>query len=119
MRCGVEGRTDRRAARRGAYRCLLVLMALVLAAIGCATVGRDFPVGRVPEIRIGQTNQAAVREMFGEPWRVGLEDGLATWTYGKYRYRLFGESDTEDLVVRFDTHGVVASYTFNTTEHEE
>ncbi len=49
--------------------------------------------------------------------RVGIEDGLRTWTYGRYRYRLFGRARTEDLVLRFDAQGVVASYTFNTTEH--
>jgi hypothetical protein len=57
--------------------------------------------------------------MFGSPWRVGIEDGRRTWTYGKYRYRLFSETSTQDLVVRFDDKGIVVSYTFNTTEHKE
>jgi hypothetical protein len=50
---------------------------------------------------------------------VGVEDGQETWTYGKYRYRLFGESSTTDLVVRFGAGGVVASYSFSTTEHDK
>ena len=57
--------------------------------------------------------------VFGEPWRVGIEDGQRTWTYGKYRYRLFGQASTQDLVVRFDGQGRVVSYTFNTTEHDQ
>jgi hypothetical protein len=96
-----------------------LLLLAVLFGLGCATVGREFPVERVGEIRIGETTQEDVLAMFGSPWRVGLEDGLRTWTYGRYRYRLFGQARTEDLVLRFDDAGVVASYTFNTTEHGE
>ena len=96
----------------------LAVMAVLFAA-SCISTGRDFSVSRVPEIKIGKTTQDDIRAMFGSPWRVGVEDGRRTWTYGKYRYRLFGETTTQDLVVRFDEHGVVVSYTFNTTEHQE
>jgi len=92
---------------------------LILPWAGCATVGRDFPVERVGEIRLHESTQEQVRSLFGEPWRVGIEDGLRTWTYGKYRYKLFGQASTQDLVLRFDAQGRVASYTFNTTEHNE
>ena len=53
--------------------------------------------------------------MFGEPWRVGLEDGLETWSYGRYKYRMLSEKDAKDLVVRFTGNNVVESYTFNIT----
>jgi hypothetical protein len=92
---------------------------LVLFAAGCASAGRDFPVARVSDIHIGETTQGDIREMFGSPWRVGIEDGQRTWTYGKYRYSPFGEARTQDLVIRFDEQNVVSSYTFNTTEHQE
>lgn len=98
---------------------LLGVIVLVMGLSSCATVGREFPESEVSKIRIGQTTQEQVREMFGSPWRTGLEDGHPTWTYGKYRYRLFGQASTKDLVIRFDDNGVVTSYTFNTTEHEE
>lgn len=96
-----------------------VAVLLMICFASCATVGRDFPVSRVPEIQIGKTTQDEIREMFGSPWRIGIEDGRRTWTYGKYRYRLIGEPSTEDLVIRFDERNVVVSYTFNTTEHNE
>jgi hypothetical protein len=95
------------------------LLCLVLLFSACVTIGREFPVSRVQEIRIGETTQADVERMFGAPWRVGIEDGMRTWTYGKYRYKLFGGASTQDLVVRFDGNDVVVSYSFNTTEHEE
>ena len=87
------------------------LLALLLA--GCLTVGRDFPADRVGQIEIGHTTRDEIYRTFGEPWRTGLEDGRRTWTYGRYRYKLFGTTETRDLVVRFDANGVVASYTFN------
>jgi outer membrane protein assembly factor BamE (lipoprotein component of BamABCDE complex) len=92
---------------------------LVLFTASCATVGRDFPVSRVSDIRVGNTTQDEIRAMFGSPWRVGIEDGQRTWTFGKYYYRLFGQASTQDLVIRFDDRNVVVSYTFNTTAHQE
>jgi hypothetical protein len=96
----------------------VVLCGLIFLS-SCATVGHDFPSGQVDGIQIGKTTQAEIQEMFGSPWRVGVEDGLRTWTYGKYKYRLFGESASKDLVVRFDANNVVVSYSFNTTEHDQ
>jgi outer membrane protein assembly factor BamE (lipoprotein component of BamABCDE complex) len=82
---------------------------------GCATVGHDFPVAQVNKIQIGKTTKADIRAMFGNPWRVGLEDGQETWSYGQYRYTMFSEKDAKDLVVRFTDNDIVQSYTFNTT----
>ena len=94
-----------------------IILLAILLMMGCATVGKDFPVERVTEIQIGKTTQQDIRFQFGSPWRVGIEDGWNTWTYGKYKYRLIGDTDTTDLVIRFDSQNIVASYSFNTTEH--
>jgi len=93
----------------------LVIAGAVLLA-GCITVGRDFPAQRVAKLEIGRTTREQVRELFGTPWRTGVEDGQPTWTYGHYHYALLGNTRTRDLVVRFDAHDVVASYTFNSTD---
>jgi hypothetical protein len=98
---------------------LLLTAMLILFTAGCATVGQDFPTSRVKDIQIHKTTKDEIRAMFGPPWRVGIEDGQPTWTYGKYRYQAFSETSTQDLVIRFDNNGVVSSYTFNTTEHQE
>ena len=91
----------------------------MLLCAGCATVGFDFQDGYVSRIKIGTTTQKNIRTMFGSPWRVGVEDGNQTWTYGRYTYRLLSQSSTKDLVIRFDDNGIVTSYTYNTTEHQE
>jgi hypothetical protein len=96
-----------------------IALAFLFSFTGCATVGHDFNVSQVSAIQIGKTTQSDIRAMFGAPWRVGIDDGRRTWTYGKYRYSLFSQAKTQDLVVRFDDKGIVVSYTFNTTEHKE
>ncbi len=100
-------------------RCGVCALAILILLCSCASVGRKFPVAPVSDIVIGKTTDAQIREMFGEPWRVGVEDGRRTWTYGEYRYRLIGEPSTTDLVVRFDEKNLVVSYSFSTTEHAE
>lgn len=95
----------------------LTLVAAALAVlVGCATVGRDFATHNVDQIKIGETTRAEIQEMFGEPWRTGIEDGRRTWTYGKYKWSALGEDETTDLVVRFNNDGTVSSYVYNTTE---
>jgi hypothetical protein len=96
----------------------LVGSALLVGGTGCATIGKEFPVEPVRRIEIGVTTMADIQEMFGPPWRTGVDSGRKTWTYGRYRYSLFGRDKTRDLVVRFED-GVVHSYTFNSTEPED
>ena len=96
-----------------AVACLFILIP------SCATIGREFPSSRVPDIQIGKTTQTEIQAMFGSPWRVGIEDGQKTWTYGKYRYMLFSEARTKDLVIRYNVNNIVESYSFNTTDHEK
>ncbi len=92
-----------------------ICMMMLLVTIGCATVGHDFPSSAVESIVIDRTTNADLLRMLGEPWRTGLENGRKTWTYGYYRYRAFGPTDTKDLYISFNDDNTVASYTFNKT----
>ena len=107
--------------RRRHGRWIRGLLAAGAAALiaGCMTVGRDFPAQRVRQLQIGTTTREDVRDLFGQPWRTGLEDGQPTWTYGHYRYTLLGNTRTRDLVIRFDPGGVVKSYTFSSTDPKD
>lgn len=96
-----------------------LLVAGMALLAGCVTVGRDFPAQRVAKLEIGSTTREQVRALFGQPWRTGVEDGQPTWTYGHYHYALLGNTRTRDLVVRFDRQGVVASYTFSSTDPKD
>lgn len=97
----------------------LVMVMALFSVAGCATVGHEFPAGQVSTIKIGETTQNEIRSIFGNPWRTGIEDGLRTWTYGIYHYSIFDDASTEDLLVRFDKHGVVSSFVFNTTKRSK
>ena len=110
-----------RSSRRTARRKWVLLSAGLAAglAAGCATIGHDFPAASVHQVTIGQTTQDELLRMFGQPWRTGIEDGKTTWTYGYYKYSLFGRTRSRDLVLRFDDRKVVSSYTFNTTEPQD
>ncbi len=100
---------------------LIVMGALliILTMVSCARVGKEFPTDPVQSIQVGTTTRADIERMFGEPWRVGVDSGRRTWTYGYYRYSLFGETVTRDLVVKFRDDGVVDSYSFNTSEIDD
>ncbi len=95
----------------------LVFLSGVLCSqlTGCFSVGQEFAGSQVPKIKIGQTTKQEITDIFGTPWRTGMEDGRTTWTYGIYKYSLFGADDTQDLLIRFDPNGVVRSYTFSST----
>lgn len=92
------------------------LAALALAAAGCASVGRPFPVDRVRDIAPGKTTREQIQAEYGRPYRTGLEDGDETWTYLDYRLSAFGAQRVRDLYVRFNADGTVKSYSFNSNE---
>lgn len=95
------------------------VMTVFLLTSGCATIGHEFPAGQVSTIKIGETTQNDIYTTFGNPWRTGLDNGMKTWTYGNYYYSLFSDGSTEDLVIKFDKRGVVASYVFNTSKRSK
>jgi outer membrane protein assembly factor BamE (lipoprotein component of BamABCDE complex) len=95
------------------------LASWLLLAVGCASMGHEFPSGQVSALHIGETTQNDVYTTFGAPWRTGLDNGFKTWTYGDYRYNLVGDNSTEDLVIKFDKRGVVSSFTYNTTKRSK
>ena len=105
--------------KKGFFISSSVFVILLFVFTSCATVGYEFPVDAVTQIRLGETTRENIKEILGPPWRTGLEDGNRTWTYGYYKYRLLGETTTRDLVIRFDSNDVVSSYTFNTNDIEE
>ena len=92
---------------------------LLLACQGCATMGRDFNSTSTDWIKAGETDKTTLLSKLGDPFRVGMDAGDPTWTYGWYKYSLFGESVTKDLVIRFDGAGKVKSFTLNTSFPEE
>ncbi len=94
---------------------LMLLVVLSLPVISCMpSMGRPFPVQQVRQIEVKKTTMAEIRQMFGDPWRTGLDNGKKTWTYGEYSMTI-----TRDLVIRFDDLNVVKSYSFSSSVPED
>lgn len=93
---------------------LLSLMVLAGSLAGCISMGRPFDTEKVLQIHMGKTTQAEIKDLFGEPYRTGLDSGDLTWTYLNYHFGVLGQQDTTDLYVRFNSDGTVKSYSFNT-----
>ena len=98
---------------------LILLAGISLFTSGCVTLGKDFPEANVSVIKIGQTTKNEIRKLFGSPWLSGIQEGELAWTYGNYDYSLFGKREAKDLVIQFDQKGVVTTFTFSTTDHDE
>jgi len=95
---------------------------LVFASVffpACATMGTPFVFTGPNTIVIGQTTKSDLLAKFGQPFRVGYENGKDKWTYGYYKYKVFGDSETKDLDVVFNKDGKVSSYTYNSSYKDE
>jgi len=92
---------------------LFATLTLTLAAC-MPTVGQPFAVTKVSSIEIGATTKGNIQQMFGEPWRTGIEDGFKTWTYGEYTMK-----HSRDLLIRFDEEDKVKSYSFSSSFPED
>ncbi len=104
--------------RSGPIVRMVVPVALALAA-ACAHVGSNFDATGLSWLKEGETTKAQAMEKLGPPWRVGSDQGDPTWTYGYYEYRVFGDSNSKDLVLHFFPDGKLKSYTMNTSFPEE
>lgn len=99
---------------------ILLVGLLIVTGYGCITVGSNFISNDFSWIRENRTTKKEVQKVLGEPFRTGVDSGMLTWSYGFYRYSLFGETRTKDLVIYFNKDGTtVKTYTFNTSFPEE
>lgn len=93
-------------------------LALGLTTTGCVTNGEDFR-SEIQWIKEGQTKQTDARMLLGEPYAVGNSGGRPTWTYGYYRYRLFGKSNQKELKLYWNPDGTVSTFSFNSSFPED
>ncbi|MEA1986939.1 MAG: outer membrane protein assembly factor BamE [Candidatus Marinimicrobia bacterium] len=98
---------------------IIIILLIAFLLISCATIGHDFRGKYVTKIKIGETKKSDVQKMFGNPWRVGIDSGDKSWTYGYYHFKLFKGIETKDLYVTFDSTGVVNSYTYNKSDFKK
>jgi outer membrane protein assembly factor BamE (lipoprotein component of BamABCDE complex) len=87
-----------------------VFLAAVILLAGCGSIGKDFDASQVKRITQGTTTKQEIQNMFGEPFRTGIQNGNPVWVYEKSIYRAIGEDTTKSLIVEFDEYDVVRKY---------
>jgi hypothetical protein len=92
---------------------VIVLLNLGLAS-GCVTNGKDFR-SDLSWIKKSSTTKQNVSSLMGEPYSVGNSGGRETWTYGYYRYKLFGKSNQKELKFYWNPSGTVDDYSFTSS----
>src|SRR5260221_165227 len=107
---------------------LLASCLVVLAVVGCASVGNNFDSRQISQIKKGETTESDLVTMFGKPVSQGInsENGSSlTWLYTEATVK--GEtfipfagafvgganSKTKTLIVRLDQQGKVTGYDYS------
>lgn len=98
--------------RQKYFPLIILLSSFILSS--CFTVGRPFS-SQVNWINQNKTTRQEIEKAFGPPIRTGFDSGLQTYSYGYYKYSAFGESQTKDLTIRFNSNNTVNSYTFSSS----
>lgn len=98
---------------------LICFLTFQLFLTSCATVGNSFEFLGQDSLIIGKTTQKEVLVRYGDPFRVGFDNGNLQWTYAFYHYSLFDDARTKDLVVTFDKSGIVTNYSYNSSFEED
>ena len=94
------------------YTGIVIVVAIVLISNGCGTVGKSFNVSKVETIVNGTTTQSDIKKMFGEPFKIGIQNGQPIWVYEDHHYSIIGEETSKDLIIIFSPNGIVHSYQF-------
>lgn len=96
--------------------------------MGCASAGKNFDSRKVPETQKGETTEAELVEMFGEPNARGLKTGglkTLTWVYSESRVKgetfipfagaFIGGTDTKTktLTVALAPDGTVSEFDYS------
>ena len=84
----------------------------------CVTNGHEFS-SRFDWIQKGKTRQEDVKSVLGDPQFVGSSDGTPSWTYGHYKYRLFGQSTTKELKFYWNSDKTIQSWSFTSSFPED
>lgn len=100
-------------------RPLLILGILFLSfswTFGCGTVGKDFDMEQAKTIENGKTTREDIALMFGEPFKVGVQNNHPIWVYEKSKWKAIGDDTSKSLIVEFDDNGVVRNHSIMTNE---
>ncbi len=84
--------------------------------LGCGTHGKDFDMEQAKTIQNGKTTREDIALMFGEPFKVGVQNSHPIWVYEQSRWQAIGEGPSKSLIVEFDDNGVVRNHSIMSNE---
>ena len=93
------------------YIGLAIVVGIVLISNGCCTVGKSFNTSKVESIVNGITTRSDIKKMFGEPFKIGIQNGQPIWVYEDHHYSIIRE-ESKDLIIIFSPDGIVQSHQF-------
>ena len=94
------------------YIGLVIVVGIILISNGCGTVGKRFNTSKVESIVNGITTRSDIKKMFGEPFKTGIQNGQPIWVYEDHFYSIIREETSKDLIIIFNSDGIVQSYQF-------
>ena len=94
------------------YIGLVIIVGIILISNGCGTVGKSFNTSKVESIVNGITTRSDIKKMFGEPFKIGIQNGQPIWVYEDNYYSIIREETSKDLIIIFRPDGIVQSYQF-------
>ena len=100
--------------RKNQVNTLGFLILLFLTAC-YGTVGENFDSSQINSIQNHLTTQEQIFEKFGAPFKKGLENDQAMWTYQYDKWNALGSAQSKDLVILFDNKNIVKAYRFTTS----
>jgi len=99
------------------YILMIIVMTSILTFGGCGgTVGKKFNASKIENITNGTTTQTEIKNMFGKPFKTGIQNGKPVWVYEDNRYHLLRNETSKDLIIVFGPRGVVQSHQFMSNE---
>ena len=94
------------------YIGVVIVVGIILISNGCGTVGKSFNTSKVESIVNGITTRSDIKKMFGEPFKIGIQNGQPIWVYEENYYSIIREETSKDLIIIFSHDGIVQSNQF-------
>ena len=73
------------------YIGIVIVVGIVLISNGCGTVGKSFNISEAESIVNGITTQSDIKKMFGEPFKIGIQNGQPIWVYEDHHYSIISK----------------------------
>jgi len=98
------------------YIGIIILIGTILLPGGCGTAGKSFDTSKVENIVNGTSTRSDIKKIFGEPFKIGIQNGQPVWVYEDHHYSIIGNDASKDLIIIFGLDGIVQSHQFMSNE---